>query len=105
MPATRRPSIGRSTCESCGFAARSSPIPPVRRSSARCGAGVTCFSQPARHRRWTEAKLPHRTKQFVVINYLYFVVGSATKQFIPATKPFFVPDVTSQQQAFASQVG
>src|SRR4029453_2062056 len=81
MPATRRPSIGRSTCESCASGEKSSRIPPAPRSSAPCAAEGTCSPQPAKHLRWTEAKLPHRTTHFRVFHYLCFVVNSATKQF------------------------
>ena len=39
----RRPSTAASTCRSEGSAARSSPIPPIPRSSPRCAAAAICL--------------------------------------------------------------
>ena len=54
MPAMPRLSTGRSTCASCAFGARSSPIRPARPSSGPCAAGAICFRRPAKHPGWTE---------------------------------------------------
>src|ERR1700758_5029062 len=105
MPVTRKPSTGPSICESCASGEKSSPTRPDLRSSAPCAAVATCSPQPARHRHWTEAKLPHRTKHRPVAYSFCFVVRLPTKYFTPATKPLFPPDVTSKQQPSAREVG
>ena len=66
------------------------PGPPVGHPH-RARRAATCFPRPAKHRRWTDAILPHADETIHAISSTFCVVGASRRNNSPGDETIFPP--------------